>query len=302
MSRLEQMAYKMQPAGHEAPQDRRKYQKPNKKLQKAFDEWAKAVHYRVAIVQIPPYTVAREKAAEVTKGLRCTADEAQGLFLANLDAFPAIVMYGYFLSALYNQMPDKTIVYDLKTKLDHVGHRLKKEKTLVNVGASDNFGEDSQGTIINHGKVTYIVGAGASGFLINYRYCRQLGGYGTNGEPTGLIINLGKAECVGSGSLGINYGRTFFVETDSKNPGILLNLNPKPVRSLYNKNMWTKLYDRSKCEQMPELMNYLNNLRDKLEQGRLDWKKAINAVKELGENPGEKIRHDIEQILRKYNA
>jgi len=303
MNKLEQMAYKMQPAGHEAPQPKRKYPEPSKKLQKAFDEWVKAVNEEFAKPHtLIPFTAAKRKAEEFTKGLLCTVEEAHSLYLINQDRFPAIGLYGFFLSALYNQIPDKTIAFDLKTIMYHVGHGLKKEKTLINIGTNDNFGEDSQGTIINHGRVSYAMGAGTSGFLINYRYCKHLGGYGTSGEPTSLIINLGKADCVSSGSLGINYGRTFFVETDSKKPGILLNLNPQPVKSLFNKDLWTKLYDRSRCEQMPELMNYLNNLRDKLEQGRLDWKKAITAVEELGENPGEKIRHDIEQILRKYNA
>jgi hypothetical protein len=52
-------------------------------------------------------------------------------------------------------------------------------------------------------------------------------------------------------------------------------------------------------DRIPELRSYFDNLVSCFEKGRNDYRVAVETVRSLGPKPNEKIRQDIETILKR---
>jgi len=322
----EQMTYKMQPAGHEEPAPKRNYGKPDSKLASEFEKWmtefsrTAASYYGQIDDDFPLYRSA-EKAIQK---LEISADQVHGLLLQYQD-HPLINLSGFFISALYNKVPEKIIVID--TKLNHpdcyLGYKLAKDKTLVNLSEleSEMFGYYAEGTLVNLGKIGDRFGSSSLGPLLNYGiagdYFGVSAGKGEYRETIeGPVLNFGETgNCLGRAARCpvINFGKTG-ERLGSENWTLVVNcgeagdkmawaatgkiLPIKRPNGRVEGGKGTIVYDN---ELFPKLGIYFEQMRAKFEKGRNDYKLALQALEKLGENPGEKVIQDIEAILKRAN-
>lgn len=334
----EKLAYKLTPAGHDSPEWKRKYDKPDSKLAKAFEKWLAEVP-QIIVEQETTFTSdGREevngpnieqvyvRAQELIKNVKTNAGDANAL-LFDYENHPRIENAGVFFSAIYNQCKDSEIVFDLDSKISWLGYKLPKEKTLIVDARTGNYaGFRANGTLIhryktdhdNHSYINYF-GDHAHGPVINYG---TLGGFFGAGA-TSLVIDMGKTWswsgietkacylhfgwtgtglCKRASRLVINDGETGFdgeikgAESFRHATNIVLSLKPTEIGDLSRVKLFL---DADKCAQIPELRQYVGELRAQFEPGRKDYKLALEALRKLGPEPDKKIEHDIETILRK---
>jgi len=317
MSKLEQMAYKMQPAGHDAPEPKRKYEKPQNKLKEAYEKWLKLNDYSNYDEVSDNVTPCYESALQLTRKLEFSLADVHGLLLEYMDNLKPHLA-GLFASALYRRVPEKEITFDLpiEQRLDFIGFKLPKDKTLISkiptrqdlgkfaggtiVNANDTadgFGNQSTGIIINYGETGNQPCTGAKGAIINYGNCGEhfagvarfvvinagvTGGNFADGAQ-GIAINLGTAdECMGielgyHGML-INYGKAGRGLGENALGLILCFKNPKS----YDEDTTQCILKKPRqCAKYVELRKYLDNLTIKLEKGRKDYRTAIKLAQQL---------------------
>jgi len=300
-----EMGYKFKGSGFNAPEEKRKYEQPRKGASRAFEKWMD-----LAIAPFVNLPVGKlddvqgelyDNALKIASKFEIGVDEGHALLLRFHDD-PRIIRAGIFISAVYNQCPDRIIVHDLDLDLGSVGMYLK-DKILINTGKIGLFaGKHSHSAIINFGQADRSLGSYSTGPVINYGTCENLAGdsnktainYGKAGHFFGMsaknAINLGEAAAhLGHQSkAAINFGKT------GKSFGsfgkIVIN---KGEEGEYNSNDERKIHlTAAKCAEIPALDAYLENVRQKLEKGRTDYNEAISAAKSL-----ETLSEDLEGIL-----
>jgi len=305
MSKLEQMAYKMQPAGHEAPPPKRKYTQKRSVIS-AYEEWVEKCSKDK---KQHPYKLA----VEAIKNIDCAVENAHALLITHKDKPINIEQKdGIFVSAIYNEAPDKIITIDFDTETSLLGYKLAKSKTIVvqgKVGAEAGF--QAQGNIISYGINTNLLGENASGTILNYGHATS--GLASTLKKSGLGINMGTAAGFGSEAKGViinlDDAMDFFA---GNNKGMVINagvfgryfaenatgiiITTEQIRDP-EEPTWKLFIDPKQCPE--ELLKYIEGLKSKFEQGREDHMAAIAAIGELGPTPGKKVRKDIETILRK---
>jgi len=242
MSKLEQLAYKMQPAGHEKPQDRRKYDKPNRKLAEAFEKWLKSS----ATTPAKYY----KRALAYTKGIEASVEEAHALLWTRQD-HPRIHEAGFFLSAVYNRSNNEEIIFDMNlvTAVNFLAYQLQKNKTFINCADSTGMycGFHSKGKLINYGKAGIDFGGLNASQVLNYGYSPILG------REAKLVINLGACKLV-------------------PRCGLLLNLG-----TVDNVSALSLLDER--LQYSPEIKAQMSALKTELEKGRNDYRTALAILK-----------------------
>lgn len=324
-SKIELMTYEMKPAGHDKPEDKRKYEKPANDVSKAFEQW---------LVGLPGMATLDDykgrfysKAADLIHNIEIDLGSAHALLLYYQD-HPKIQSAGLFISAVYNKVPDKEIVYDLEIdkEIDYLAANLKKDKTFVSrIPAGYNMGDSATGTIVNYSEAAHWFGAEAKGLVLNYgsagetagHHCNAIINYGSTEDQLGqyadTAINLGKTKDRFGGveKLAINYGTTAWgMGHESKNDSTVINygkageglganaegriISLKKPKSYGDTSLCKLILQENECRQMPRLSKLLNSLKTKLEQGRHDHKKAIKAWKSVNMFIFEK---QLEQIV-----
>jgi len=292
MSKLETMAYKMQPAGHEKPKPRRKYSGPDRRLAQAFEKWLNN-----EMSWFDPEGLL-DLAKKGLKKIDATADELHSLVFKYQD-HPNIRYASPFLSAAYSNQTEN--IFDINYPLEYVGCLLERDKVLVVLSPTKEYlGQKSEGAILNYGSTHWNAANQNKGLLINYGEAKdQFGEY-----TSGITINLGKV---------VNYPIT-------KVTGYVINYNgqfdarKKLIEELFAdkkgtlKKEW-KLYERRnlvldytlnhKNNAMPGLWDYLQGLKAKLEPGKNDYKKAIEVIDGFGKEPAKKIKKDINEIFKR---
>jgi len=301
MSKLEAMAYKLQPAGHEEPPQQRKYTEPDRKLKEAFEKWMKGKWWD----REEGYEIARSS----LEGLEPSVEEAHALLLDRQDSMDQYKWQfsGCFISAVYNASPEKIVIHDFEVENppEYVGFKLSKEKCLVNrAKAGGCMGFEAEGTLINYGETEDCFAFAAKGPVINYgkvnhpseeeqkNYKR---GSGMGHDATGLILNLGKtgvATGYGNKSVVLNLGDAYY-QVGDKATGIVVDIQR-------NENL--EYTERAKLVVKPRdykgaMKNYLDNLCMTFEPGRTDHNAAIKALEELGPEPEKTIELDIKKAL-----
>jgi len=329
MSKLETMAYKMQPAGHESPEAKRKYQRSDKKLEAAF----------LRFLESWDVDKGCDHPERMITDIDANIPEMHALLLAHQD-HEKIAWAGGFVSAIYNKAPDETIIFDLKlaTPINSLGKSLRKNKTIINRSTvGDYFGSEAEGTVINEGIVKKDMGReatgpiinlgetdenlgiGSKGPILNYDCAGSIGStnadreyithgpilnYGSTGElgalAKSLIINLGDAGermsiSAKKSSVTINYGtagRSFGVSSR----GIVLAVK---APASFGPQTYAKLaWGADDCKCVPALAKYLKNLKELFEKGRKDYRIALEVLESLGPKPQIRIQKEIEQIVK----
>jgi len=325
-SKLEQMAYKMQPAGHEEQPQKRKNTQPRSKLAEIFEKWLKEAPSNLDIGNFNTTQKLYKGAEAALTGLKPSLEELHGLLLGFAD-HPHIQAAGFFLSATYNTLTNKEIVYDLPIELSFLGCNLSASKILVVKSQTGTYlGEKAQGPIVNLSETGHFAGSHAEAPLINYGVAGASFGsmeksvsinYGKtlhdfNGGPvainlgitgagfgshvTKFAINYGvageeMASSQDSGDMAINCGKAG-KDFGKESPGILIAIKAPRAYSDDISNLLLKPED---CKKIPKLARYFEKLRTKLEEGRNDYHKAIRIAKQLNVS---KLEREIGSILK----
>jgi len=315
MSKLETMAYKMQPAGHEEPPKRRKYEKPPSKLRKAFESW---------FTFETPYDEMRDRdfkqyyelALKLTENLEIRLDDAHALLISYQD-HPNITSAGLFVSAIYNKIADEEIVFDLPldVHINNLGYKLAEGKLLISKADTGNaLGRASLAPVINYGQSGFQMGHSSKAPVINFGICmNRMGDYAKNS-----IVNLGVCRyesgnfryselAINFGTCGpqfgweskkliINCGKAEYTFAPGMVEGLIIAIeDPESFASFAYKNA-SKLLKAEDCMKIPELVKYVQDLKERLEKGRTDYKAIKDVVQELSQP--KVIRSNIEAILR----
>ena len=289
---MRESIYHFKPVGHNTPDQKRNYPEPDPRLRKAFKEWFEEVE---DINYFPPNLY--NLALELIENLEPNISEAHSLLVAYQD-HPKIYWAGYFLSAIYNRSPEKEIVFDLdlENPPHGLGYRLPKGKRLVNRGkAGDWMGEWASGVVLNCGEAGYGMGGGVSGIVLNYGKVGNGIGYGA----PGVVINFGETgHDTGEGTSGlvINCGKANERMGEFAKGTILALKDPISFGDISKAKLVLRAED---CKKIPELGEYLENLRRTLEVGKKDYQAVLAWLEGLGEEPKERIESDIEKILRR---
>lgn len=316
MSKSEQMTYKMEPAGHESVPNKRKYEKPESRLIEVFENWFRELPSAGKILDEVLEKREYDKAVEMTKEIRPTFADANALLLAYQDR-PKIKSAGLFVSALYNRVKERELLFDLDlpTPVNYLGFKLPKDKVLINKSKVGSwFGYDASGPVINYGQAQDHAGCGSKGLVANYGI--TVGSLGL--DSSGLLLNLGKTSTgfgILSKGIAANFGTAAHFFGDEAH-GILINAGraevfaPKmpqaimialenPIKHGHRLASIEAKYllDSNTCKKLPKLVNYINNLWNAFEDGIEDYHKVLAAFEKVG--PAAKIRQDISDILRK---
>jgi len=312
---LEHMAYKMQPAGHEEPAPRRKYDRPDRKLARVFEKW---LHLYQA--GLPSHA---GLASSLIKKIEPNIQEAHALMMQYQD-HPNIHEAGRFLTEIYSKSKNQVIIYDLDTHipLNCVGLRLHERKILINTGRAGEYFGFQAGTIINYGETGSSPAAHAKKF-VNYGKTRlyaaahnviaaNLGTIiksvvdGKFGNGAGCILDFSSKVC----TYGKAAQRGIFISVkddleydDNAHSDYEESGGESIVVATANCGFKVPPSARAKVflwpveNKAPQLMPYLRSLRDAFEKGRNDYKAALAALETLGPNPLAKVKSDIEGIL-----
>jgi len=263
---LERMSYKFKGAGHEEPEGKRKYEKPSAPLRKVFEKFLE--------MQPNDHDEAYKMARYLTRKLKIDLHEAQFLLHDCPERTKAggATWSGIFISAIYNRHPEKYIVFDFDAENPPVklGFKLSRDRVLINRGTVDSFlGLRADGLIINCGEASGLIGFNSKATVINYGSA----GMGLGNKNEGLVINCGEAESIGTG-----------IST------VLAVKHPDNYSDIGSKG---KTLLEEQCAKMPELIEFLNTFKKKLD------KDHIAALKELGNNPKKTIEDKIKEILKR---
>jgi len=276
-----EMGYKFKGAGHEEPEGKRKYEKPQDgPLHKAVVEYLNAAKKAKSPRDFKTMTpIAEEKIGDIPVSI----EEAHALVL-QYQEHPAIEFIGYFLSIVYNRAPDKIISYDFEMdNMAGVGHGLSEGKTLLNHGSCKYLGDDAKGLVINYNKFG-TSGQKALGAFIN---CGKEINYPYVGAYSGCLIDFNeKSRNVGYGHQGILIvaKRSCLAKDDTFHS----LRDAKPIVLEHCK--------------ITELNEYIKDLRKIVEIGRTNPAGLEAELKKFGATPGIRIKEDIESIIWRYHA
>jgi len=275
---LEQMTYKMQPAGHEEPSPKRKYSEPDKRLCLAFEKWLDREYITLAEDEY-------KLAESLIENLTPSVEEAHSLLISYQDDIRLTKLkpfnQGLFISAVYNKSPEKEIIFDLELSraFGCFAYKLPKEKTFVNLTDIGIWcGQYSKGNLINYGKTGANFGSSSTGVVLDYGRTKSIG------NDASLVISLGECELAQNndvllyGGTSIQHGGlSFYASFDQP---------------------WQKFDQKSRKLQaapMPRWQKYMAEIKQGLEKGRTDHHAAIDAIKDLN---AAKIKADFHRILK----
>lgn len=219
------------------------------------------------------------RAKELIQGKKLSVADAHKLVTDHQD-HPMIHEAGLFLSAVHNSADEMDIVFDLNLNmpLSHMGYKLDGNKRFVNYCESKEWlCNRASGPVINYGNTTGDMG-----------YC-----------ASDLVVNFGKTDaCIGRGAQGpvMDFGGgSYWVK-----PILGLTIALKDPKSLFGIDRFfgRPVLKEEECKELPELTDYLENIRKKLELGKDNPSAAFATLDELGSEPGKKVQSDIYQILK----
>jgi len=289
---MKKLAYKMQPAGHEQPAPRRKYAE-NRTLREAFEKYLALVaktNFRLIYDQMcrdDLYALA----ANLLKGVQVSVDDAHGLLLERGLSEEERSYAGFFVSVIYNKSDLSDIVYDLDVEVCNLAYALPAPKAFINKGSGHwGSGTKSTGIIVNYvekGKY-FTAGFAADGSIITY------GGKASTGYWVG-DFDEGE-DFVDSVSLEVCLDDCLRIAGRYKDPEINQDLSIR--RDPYYEHT-RRVIKKEEISKIPELQEYINNLKDKFEKGRHDYRIVVETVRALGPKPNDKLRQDLLDILRR---
>jgi len=271
---LEQMAYKMEPSGHEERAPRREYSKPDMKLAKAFEDW---LRIRVEWSWGLAYATAESMVRDVKD---FSSEDVNALAIAYQD-HPKFHEAGLFFSAMYNHGKDKEMVFNpgKELSMEFLGYHLRPEKILVNLVPVCSLGDDNIG-----------------GILLNYeKLTTRLGGGGHHG----LAVNYGTAQSFDGdcrNTVHINFGTISLARVPSNVNSLFINFGTWGMRK--HVDLEYQLNERNYIPLLPALDKYAQDLQQLFEPGKTDYKKAIEAARSLGPKPAQKVLNDIGGLLK----
>jgi len=288
---MKKLAYKMQPAGHEQPAPKRKYAE-NRNLRDAFEKYLASVaktNFRLIYDQMcrdDLYLLA----ADLLKDLQVSVDDAHGLLLERGLNAEEKSYAGFFVSVIYNKSDLSDIVYDLDVEVCNLAYALPASKAFINKGSGHwGSGTKSSGIIVNYvEKAKYFTaGFAADGSIITY------GGQASTGYWVG-DFDEGE-DFVDSVSLEVRLDDCLRIAGRYKDPEITDDLSI--TRDHYEHTR--RVIKKEEISRIPELQEYTSILKSKFEQGRHDYRIAVETVRALGPKPNEKLRQDLLDILRR---
>jgi len=320
-----EMTYKFKGAGHEEPEGKRKYEKPDSKLAKAFEavldkEFEKKFASLMANTHGPDYSEWKEIEflgkfiCESVGREKFSADDAKALLLQYED-HKNIEESGEFITAIYNNSRDKIIIHDVDIgkPIKSIGGSLAQNKVLVNKAPiGPHFGADACGIIINYadeikGVFTSCYGLGDSGVFLNYGKIMNDAGQ----DSDGLWINAGITRALGHQTCGLilNLGKTDEFGEEAKSDSILVNAGEATkfgkgacgiiiATNAPKQNIKTQdctYIGPEQCSQIPKLQAYFDGIRQKVEAGRTDYFAAVKLAKSLN---AEKVSQRLAEILK----
>jgi len=291
-----EMVYKFKGSGFNAPEEKRKYQEPdkNKKLQEAFEKWLSKDDGDSRLYR---------KANWLLRNINADIQEAHSLLIQHSDN-ERLTRAGIFLSAFYNKHPEKRIIFDVDVPLWDLGYCLAEGKTLVvlsDTGAG--LGRGAKGTIINYGNTEWETGAASEGLYVSYGSSE--GEFGRH--AFGIAINMSERYALqtiqGTAGYLVDFAKT---EKDTDRgklaedalrfldpTSFLQDIKPFEIRNHTIEHMLTH-----KEKKMPELWDYLMQLKQTLEKAR-DYKKAFEMVDSFGPEPAKTIKTTIDDIFKR---
>lgn len=226
-------------------------------------------------------------------------------------------MLGYVFSAFYNLFHDGEVItfdFDSQIPIGDIAYQLKDNKVLVNKSRLGRYvATCAKGTIINYGSMEDWASFCLHGKLLNYGVMLSNCGDGNSG----LIINMGRINGDLSkdalDGIAINFGvvtSVFGRFAREENP---LSINCGNVHSIDNLDGYVvaikdptagfcsvgkaKKFTQAECQKMPDLIQYFDELKQRLEEGRTDANKAIEVMKSLDK---EIIKEDVRRIITSY--
>jgi len=271
---VDQLAYKMKPAGHDAPAPRRIYEKPDSKLAKAFEDWLRIpVGWSWGLA----YATAQSMVIDVKD---FSSEDVNALAIAYQD-HPKFREAGLFFSAMYNHSKDKEMVFNPGKELfiEFLGYHLRPEKILVNLVPVCSLGEDNLGgTLLNYEKLTTRLGGGGHhGLAVNYGTAQNFDGDCRN-------------------TVHINFGTVSLALVPSNVNSLFINFGTWGVRK--HVDLEYHLNEGQYIPLVPALDKYIKDLQQLFEPGKTDYKKAIEAARSLGPKPAQKVLNDIGGLLK----
>jgi hypothetical protein len=194
---------------------------------------------------------------------------------------------GFFLSEVYNKSDVKEIVYNLEVEVWHLADSLSNLKTFINYGnGGHRSGTCSKGIIVNHirnkDRATITSGLFSSGLIITCGGEAETGYYNGDDEwvETGQPLKVSITDCVQISGL----------FQDSSIDKYAVPFFPD------NMTERIKYFHRGEVQ---ELSEYIDNLVEKINHGRINHDIVVEAFRNLGIEPYEKIKQDLRGILRR---
>lgn len=307
MTKLEAMAYKMQPAGHEGPAPRRNYPEPDRKLSLVFEKWQKFDCSK----QFSKYENIVEDLIDLQKtGWNPSIQEAHSLLLRYQDQIKYSYTAGIFTSAVYNLQSENHIIFDidLENRPSGLGYMLPRDKVLIALSPTDtDLGLYAKGIVVNYSTTGLDCGNWLNGLLINYGVAKGFDLSG--GNRGGIIINLSTQIPANIPNLSYICYYIDFPNCENLDCEHLLfpdesgNWAQRSKRvTIDSRNgfIWKHLKKDSEKE-FPELQDYLQKLKELLEPCKNDYKEAIKVFETCRQNDGisleEKIHRDFENVF-----
>jgi hypothetical protein len=245
------------------------------------------------------------------KNIKPTVDEAHSALIA-YQHHPKIRYAGLFVSALYNLVQDKIIVFDVDLDVDinYLGYKLDWEKVLVNRSKVGNLmGYDASGVVVNYGKCGDFMGDRASGVVVNYGEVGDWMGlwasgvvvnYGKCGDfmgdrASGVVVNYGEVgDWMGLWASGVvvNYGKAGCKMGNKSSGKIIAINNPESFGNLIATKLVLK---EEECRRIPGLIEYFDKLKIDIEKCRNDER----LISEMFSPHGiYRIEKDIDRFLK----
>jgi len=308
-------AYKMQPAGHDAPAPRRNYADPDIRLKNALHKYLDlAVKIRDKEKYAPVHHSLFKCANSCVESIQATPAEAHGLLLAREFNEQEKEFAGLFVSAIYNKSDAQEIVYDLDVDVNDLAYELPEDKAFIHMGCGiekykagrrERFGLEAKGILVEYRKSESCFSAYQSQISPTLTYgldsCVQTGKICS---PRALCVSVKdnlnvtgyEASCAGRISMG-------YETRDWKaNSGTWYDLSLfdiYPIYATYPVYYGYYVFNNKKTYAVPEVRAYVDNLISQFGLGRDDYRIAVETVRKLGTRPHEKIRRDIVDILER---
>jgi len=251
-----ELAYKYKPSGQESPKRNRHYHKSESPLEKALEKYLNKLegHYcPTGKFWTPRGTYARndqelfvDSFYEIAKGILVDSNlltqEALASAIFPFQDHPHVKKAGYFLSACYNNSPEKEFIFpEQDTAIDGLGVFLERGKSLIiKVDTDRDTGFSCKGTIVNYGNTTELSGR----TVINFGYAGNCWETRYGSDPT---INFGKA------------GKHW----TERRKNFLINVGELSYDQLTPGGK-QEIYELEKLQAIPRLKSYIDELKNVL--------------------------------------